>query len=79
MRGPLWHEGPSRINQSRQLPGGSGGSSFNRRPQRYRVDDLCGRRPLFGLSNNWQLAFNTVTIIVTLLMAVAIRTAQNRD
>jgi low affinity Fe/Cu permease len=35
--------------------------------------------PLFGYSDTWQLAVNTVTSIVTFLMVFLIQNSQNRD
>lgn len=35
--------------------------------------------PLFGFSNTWQLAINTGTTIVTVLMVFLIQNTQNRD
>jgi low affinity Fe/Cu permease len=35
--------------------------------------------PLFGFSDSWSLAINTVTTCVTFLMVFVIQNAQNRD
>ncbi len=35
--------------------------------------------PVFGFSDTWQLAMNTVSSIVTFLMVFLIQNAQNRD
>jgi low affinity Fe/Cu permease len=35
--------------------------------------------PLFGFSDTWQLAANTVTTIITTLMVFIIQNTQNRD
>lgn len=39
----------------------------------------AGLGPLFGFSENWQLAINTGTTIVTFLMVFVIQQSQNKD